>query len=70
MTILGRSVQDQSVKTVSYAVMHLVVAMLVAFALTRNLAAALAIGIIEPACQTIAYHFHEKGWKRYGSRSG
>ena len=35
-------------KTVTYGLMHLVVAIAVAFALTRNLKAALAIGLLEP----------------------
>lgn len=51
-------------KTVSYGVMHLLVAMAVAYAITGNIAAAFAIGLIEPSVQTIAYHFHEKAWGR------
>ena len=53
-----------ALKTVSYALMHLGVAMTVAFALTRNWHAALAIGLIEPAVQTLAYTFHERLWER------
>lgn len=51
-------------KTVTYGLMHLVVAIAVAFALTRNLKAALAIGLLEPFIQTIAYTIHEKVWQR------
>lgn len=51
-------------KTLSYSIMHITVAVSVAFALTGNLAAALAIGLIEPIIQTFAYHFHEKAWDR------
>lgn len=51
-------------KTVTYGLMHLVVAVAVAFALTRNLKAALAIGLLEPFIQTIAYTIHEKVWQR------
>jgi len=40
----------------------------VAFALTRNWHAALAIGLIEPAVQTIAYTFHERLWARLPGR--
>lgn len=50
------------IKTGTYSIMHLCVAFMVAFALTGNLAAALAIGMIEPLVQTIAYYFHEKAW--------
>ncbi|WP_293612516.1 DUF2061 domain-containing protein [Ponticaulis sp.] len=55
-------------KTVTYGLMHLTVAVAVAFALTRNWHAALAIGLIEPAVQTIAYTFHERIWKRAEDR--
>ena len=49
-------------KTISYGVMHLIVAMAVAYAVTGSLAAAFAIGLLEPAIQTVAYFFHEKAW--------
>ncbi|GLK50659.1 MAG: hypothetical protein CMH93_11300 [Oceanicaulis sp.] len=53
-----------ALKTASYALMHLGVAMTVAFALTRNWHAALAIGLIEPLVQTVAYSMHERAWAR------
>lgn len=53
-----------AVKTGTYAVMHLVVAVSVAFALTGDWRAALAIGMIEPLVQTGAYAAHEKAWAR------
>ncbi len=49
-------------KTATYSVMHMVVAMGVAFALTGSWVVALGIGLIEPIVQTIAYHLHEKAW--------
>ena len=52
-------------KTMTYSLMHLSVAVTVAFALTHNWHAALAIGLIEPAVQTIAYTFHERVWERW-----
>ncbi|WP_203293226.1 DUF2061 domain-containing protein [Maricaulis parjimensis] len=51
-------------KTVTYALMHLCVAMLVAFALTGDWRAALAIGLVEPFIQTFAYSLHERAWGR------
>lgn len=57
-----RRVSRGTLKTVSYALMHLGVAMAVAFALTRNWHAALAIGMIEPMVQTFAYSLHERAW--------
>ena len=53
-------------KPVTYGVMHLIVAISVAYALTQNWKAALAIGLIEPAVQTFAYAFHERAWSRSG----
>lgn len=53
-------------KTASYALMHLVVAITVAYVLTRNWQAALAIGLIEPVVQTFAYYFHDRAWSKAG----
>jgi uncharacterized membrane protein len=52
-------------KTLSFAVVHFVVAFTVAYVLTGNLAISSAIALIEPACNTVAYHFHEKAWAKY-----
>lgn len=59
-----------AVKTASYALMHLLVAMTVAFALTRNWHAALAIGLVEPLVQTFAYSLHERVWARTSCEGG
>lgn len=60
-----------SMKTASYAVMHLVVAILVAFALTQDWRKALAIGLIEPFVQTFAFAAHDRYWrKREREREG
>ncbi|HRX74158.1 MAG TPA: DUF2061 domain-containing protein, partial [Hyphomonas sp.] len=48
----------------TYSLMHLSVAMTVAFLLTRSWHAALAIGLIEPLVQTVAYTLHERAWAR------
>jgi uncharacterized membrane protein len=57
-----------ALKTVTYGVMHLVVAIAVAYALTRDWRIALAIGIIEPIVQTAAYAIHERLWGRAARR--
>jgi uncharacterized membrane protein len=57
-----------ALKTFTYGVMHLVVAVAVAFALTRDWRVALAIGIIEPIVQTVAYALHERFWSRLARR--
>ena len=54
-------------KTATYSVMHFVVAIAVAYALTRNWHIALAVGIVEPLVQTVAFAIHERLWSR---RSG
>ena len=51
-------------KTLTYSLMHLSVAMTVAFILTGSWHAALAIGLIEPLVQTVAYTLHERAWAR------
>lgn len=55
-------------KTGSYAVMHLMVAITVAYLLTRDWRAALAIGVVEPIVQTFAFYFHDKAWSRHSAR--
>ncbi len=65
---LARSVRSLALKIASYGVMHLIVAMLVAFAITRDWRMALAIGVIEPFFQTIAYSFHDRIWHRIEQR--
>lgn len=54
--------RKEALKPFTYGLMHLVVAITVAFALTGNLAIALGIGLVEPLVQTVAYTFHEKAW--------
>ncbi|MES2903373.1 MAG: DUF2061 domain-containing protein [Pseudomonadota bacterium] len=53
-----------SAKTASYAAMHFVVAIAVAYALTLDWRKALAIGIIEPIVQTFAFALHDRYWKK------
>jgi len=57
-----------ALKIASYGVMHLVVAILVAFAITRDWRLALAVGIVEPFFQTIAYSIHDRVWHRIEQR--
>ena len=57
-----------ALKIASYGVMHLVVAILVAFAITRDWRLALAVGVIEPFFQTIAYSIHDRVWHRVERR--
>ncbi|MDW3207735.1 MAG: DUF2061 domain-containing protein [Alphaproteobacteria bacterium] len=54
------------VKTASYSVMHLLVAVSVAYALSGDWRIALSIGLVEPLVQTVAYAVHERVWTRIG----
>lgn len=56
-------------KTGSYAVMHFVIAIIVAYAITRDWRAALAVGMIEPVVQTIAFMFHDRFWSRRAAQT-
>ncbi|MGE0108200.1 MAG: DUF2061 domain-containing protein [Bdellovibrionales bacterium] len=49
-------------KTISYAFMHMSLAILVAYALSGRWEVASAIGLIEPCVQTVAFFFHEQAW--------
>ncbi len=56
-------------KSSTYAVMHMVVAMAVAFALSGDWRIALGIGLIEPMVQTVAYAVHERFWSNRSSKT-
>jgi len=51
-------------KTASFAVVHMVTAFLVAWALTGSIMVGGAVALVEPAVNTVVYFFHEKVWRR------
>ncbi len=51
-------------KTMSYGAMHLVIAFLVAYAVSGSLIIAVSISLIEPLVQTAAFYVHERAWSR------
>lgn len=53
-----------ALKTGTYSLMHFVVAIGVTYALTRDWAAAFAVGLIEPVVQTFAFVLHDRIWAR------
>lgn len=53
-------------KTLSFAAVHFSVAFTVGYAMTGSVAIGGAIALVEPACNTVAYFFHEKFWQRMG----
>ncbi|MFK8933600.1 DUF2061 domain-containing protein [Acinetobacter junii] len=52
-------------KTLSYYIMHITVAMMVAYLVTGNLIMAATLSLLEPTVQAIAFFFHEKVWSRF-----
>lgn len=65
---LPRSLKQIALKTLTYGLMHFTVAVLVAFALTRDIRTALAIGLIEPLVQTVFFTLHDRIWSRIEAR--
>lgn len=51
-------------KTASWSIVHMIVAIAVAYALTQNWRTALAVGLIEPIFQTVAFAVHERAWTK------
>jgi uncharacterized membrane protein len=50
------------IKTLTFAVLHFSVAFAVAYLLTGSAPVATALALIEPACNTVAFFFHERVW--------
>lgn len=55
-------------KTLSFAAVHFTVAFTIGYLLTGSLLVGGVMALVEPAFNTIAYHFHEKAWARLGAR--
>jgi uncharacterized membrane protein len=55
-------------KTLSFAAVHFCVAFLVGYLMTGSVLVGSALALIEPAFNTVAFHFHEKVWQRVERR--
>ena len=55
-------------KTLSFAAVHFCVAFLVGYLMTGSIWVGGALALVEPACNTVAFHLHEKVWKRIERR--
>ena len=53
------------VKTISFAILHFIVAFTVGYLLTGSLMIGGLLAIIEPACNTVVFYFHEKAWASF-----
>ncbi len=49
--------------------MHMTIAVGVAYVLSGSWRVALAIGMVEPCVQVVAFFFHERAWHRIESRN-
>lgn len=56
-------------KTFTFAITHFTVAFGVAYLLTGDLVIGGAVALVEPAVNTVAYHLHEKVWRRIHRRT-
>lgn len=52
-------------KTGTFAILHFSVAFGVGYALTGSALVGGAIALVEPACNTVVFYFHEKAWERF-----
>jgi|TARA_R100000353_G_scaffold40293_2_gene31973 uncharacterized membrane protein len=57
-------------KTFSFGIMHISIAFLVVWAMTGDWRIGGATALVEPCVNTVAYHFHEKVWKRLKKDKG
>lgn len=55
-------------KTLSFAAVHFSVAFTIGYLLTGSVLVGGTMALIEPACNTVAYYFHEKAWARIAAR--
>jgi len=51
-------------KTLSFAAVHFAVAFGVGYLLTGSILVGSVLALVEPAVNTVAYHVHEKVWRR------
>ncbi len=52
-------------KTITFAILHFTVAFTVGYLLTGSAMVGGLLAVIEPACNTVVFYFHEKAWNKY-----
>lgn len=57
-------------KTLSFAILHFGVAFTIGWLFTGSWLVGGALALVEPACNTVVFHFHEKVWKKIEQRRG
>ena len=58
----------ENLKTLTFACIHVSVAFLVGYLITGSAVVGGVMALVEPMCNTVAYHFHEKAWARVARR--
>lgn len=66
--VAGLTPRQTLIKTLSFALVHFTVALLVGWLLTGSFVLASVLALVEPACNTVAYFFHERCWQRWARR--
>lgn len=56
-------------KTLTYYLLHITVAALVAYLVTGNFWMALTLSMLEPTVQAFAFFFHERVWNKVSPTS-
>ena len=62
----GQHARAPLLKTCTFAVLHFSIAFCVAYLLTGSALTGGLIALIEPACNTVAFYWHERAWARFG----
>lgn len=57
-------------KTLSFAGLHMGIAFGIGCVMTGSAWVGGALALVEPACNTVVFHLHEKVWKRIEARRG
>jgi len=55
-------------KTLSFAAVHFTVAFSLGYLMTGSLLVGGALALLEPALNTVAYHWHERAWQRWAGQ--
>lgn len=53
------------IKTFSFAILHFTVAFTIAYLLTGSILVGGLMALIEPACNTVVFYFHERAWHHH-----
>lgn len=53
------------IKTMSFAMLHFTVAFTIAYLFTGSVLVGGLMALVEPACNTVVFYFHERAWQRH-----